>query len=74
MRKMDEMRTKERDGDKTGVRERKRKQLYSIHFDDFNSGGFFPFFFSAASKALDSVYLANNSHTFPMTTEQGAVG
>lgn len=36
------MRTRERDGDKTGVRERKRKQLYSIHFDDFNSGGFFP--------------------------------
>lgn len=70
MRKMDEMRTRERDGNKTGVRERKRKQLYSIHFDDFNSGVFFP----SSSKALDSVYLANNSHTFPMTTEQGAVG
>lgn len=40
------MRTRERDGDKTGVRERKRKQLYSIHFDDFNSGVFSLLLFS----------------------------
>lgn len=50
-------------------KEGERAPLYSIHFDDFNSR-----VFSAASKALDSVYFANNSHTFPMTTEQGAVG
>ena len=59
--------SRQRESDKNRLQE--GALLRSIHFDDFQKC-----LFSAASEALHSVWLTNNSCTFPMTTEQGSHG
>jgi len=63
-----------RSGEKvTRIVFRKEIELYSTASTlMISTAGFV--FSSEASKVLNSVYLTNNSRTFPMTTEQGAVG